>query len=177
MQFRVAHERQWILMDMVTCLPLLIPLRYHIDNLSTRSLSTQPAAWTGLCAFTFDTNGRLWWPDAMYFQLQRPYARLEPYYHSCWASMLSGEYDISQPIGLLVNISRTTYWFNAMAHIRLIYKVMVLHLSQPPVSFKTGWWRLIYSWISPFIGMYVRYRYEKSKHITAYLRISLFSKR
>ncbi len=41
MQLRVAHKRQWILMDTITCLPLLIPLRYHIDNLSTRSLSTQ----------------------------------------------------------------------------------------------------------------------------------------
>ena len=28
MQLRVAHKRQWILMDTITCLPLLIPLRY-----------------------------------------------------------------------------------------------------------------------------------------------------
>ncbi|BBS37415.1 hypothetical protein WP5S18E01_22620 [Enterobacter cloacae] len=28
MQLRVARKRQWILMDTVTCLPLLIPLRY-----------------------------------------------------------------------------------------------------------------------------------------------------
>lgn len=51
MQLRVAHKRQWILMDTVTCLPLLIPLRYHLDNLSTRSLSTQSASLQALKFF------------------------------------------------------------------------------------------------------------------------------
>ncbi|ENZ8319049.1 site-specific integrase, partial [Klebsiella pneumoniae] len=37
-------KRQWILMDMETCLPLLSPLRYHIDHLAHRSLSTQSAS-------------------------------------------------------------------------------------------------------------------------------------
>lgn len=37
-------KRQWILMDMETCLPLLYPLRYHIDHLAHRSLSTQSAS-------------------------------------------------------------------------------------------------------------------------------------
>ncbi|HBV3592849.1 TPA: site-specific integrase [Klebsiella pneumoniae] len=51
MQLRVAHKRQWILMDTITCLPLLIPLRYHIDYLSTRSLSTQSASLQALKFF------------------------------------------------------------------------------------------------------------------------------
>lgn len=51
MQLSAAHKRQWILMDTVTCLPLLIPLRYHIDNLSTRSLSTQSASLQALKFF------------------------------------------------------------------------------------------------------------------------------
>ncbi|ENR5393943.1 site-specific integrase [Providencia rettgeri] len=38
------YKRQWILMDMATCLPLLYPLRYHIDHLAHRSLSTQNAS-------------------------------------------------------------------------------------------------------------------------------------
>ena len=37
-------KRQWILMDTETCLPLLYPLRYHIDHLAFRSLSTQSAS-------------------------------------------------------------------------------------------------------------------------------------
>ncbi|TBL82495.1 hypothetical protein EYY88_20625 [Hafnia alvei] len=36
-------------MDMESCLPLLYPLRYHIDHLAHRSLSTQSASLqTGL---------------------------------------------------------------------------------------------------------------------------------
>lgn len=31
-------------MDMESCLPLLYPLRYHIDHLAHRSLSTQSAS-------------------------------------------------------------------------------------------------------------------------------------
>gem|GEM_PF-2126785 len=30
----INHKRQWILMDTETCLPLLYPLRYHIDHLA-----------------------------------------------------------------------------------------------------------------------------------------------
>ncbi|MCV3300883.1 hypothetical protein NW192_18930 [Pantoea ananatis] len=37
-------KRQWILMDMETCLPLFYPLRYHIEHLAHRSLSTQSAS-------------------------------------------------------------------------------------------------------------------------------------
>ncbi|CNB72020.1 putative integrase/recombinase [Yersinia intermedia] len=37
-------KRQWILMDTETCLPLLYPLRDHIDHLAHRSLSTQSAS-------------------------------------------------------------------------------------------------------------------------------------
>lgn len=37
-------KRQWILMDIGTCLPLLYPLRYHIDHLAHRSLSTLSAS-------------------------------------------------------------------------------------------------------------------------------------
>lgn len=37
----INHKRQWILMDTEICLPLLYPLRYHIDHLAFRSLSTQ----------------------------------------------------------------------------------------------------------------------------------------
>ncbi|MCS3408736.1 integrase [Serratia sp. AKBS12] len=39
-----GHRRQWMLMDMVTCLPLLYPLRYCVDHLGFRSLSTQSAS-------------------------------------------------------------------------------------------------------------------------------------
>ncbi len=38
------RKRQWVLMDTETCLPLWYPLRYHIDHLSYRSLSTQSAS-------------------------------------------------------------------------------------------------------------------------------------
>lgn len=37
-------KRRWILMDLETSLPLLYPLRYHIDHLAFRSLSTQSAS-------------------------------------------------------------------------------------------------------------------------------------
>lgn len=37
-------KRQWVLMDTETCLPSLYPLRYHIDHLAFRSLSTQSAS-------------------------------------------------------------------------------------------------------------------------------------
>lgn len=40
----IDHKRQWILIDTETCLPLLYPLRYHIDHLAFRSLSTQSAS-------------------------------------------------------------------------------------------------------------------------------------
>lgn len=39
-----GHRRQWMLMDMVTCLPLLYPLRYCVDYLGFRSLSIQAAS-------------------------------------------------------------------------------------------------------------------------------------
>lgn len=38
------RKRRWILMDLETSLPLLYPLRYHIDHLAFRSLSTQSAS-------------------------------------------------------------------------------------------------------------------------------------
>uniref|UniRef100_UPI003F65839C site-specific integrase n=1 Tax=Dickeya zeae TaxID=204042 RepID=UPI003F65839C len=37
-------KRQWVLIDTETCMPSLYPLRYHIDHLAFRSLSTQSAA-------------------------------------------------------------------------------------------------------------------------------------
>lgn len=39
-----GRKRRWILMDLETSLPLLYPLRYHIDHLAFRSLSTQSAS-------------------------------------------------------------------------------------------------------------------------------------
>lgn len=39
-----GSKRQWVLMDTETCLPSLYPLRYHIDHLAFRSLSTQSAS-------------------------------------------------------------------------------------------------------------------------------------
>ncbi len=39
-----GRERQWILMDCQTCLPLLYPLRYCTDHLGFRALSTPSAA-------------------------------------------------------------------------------------------------------------------------------------
>lgn len=37
-------RRQWILMDVKICLPALYPLRYLVDHLEYRSLSTQSAS-------------------------------------------------------------------------------------------------------------------------------------
>lgn len=48
----INHKRQWILMDTETCLPLLYPLRYHIDHLAFRSLSTQSASLQAVKFFT-----------------------------------------------------------------------------------------------------------------------------
>ncbi|MNJ11777.1 site-specific tyrosine recombinase XerC [compost metagenome] len=39
-----GRKRQWVLMDTMTCLPLLYPLRYSVDHLAFRSLSTQSAS-------------------------------------------------------------------------------------------------------------------------------------
>jgi integrase len=39
-----GRDRQWILMDWKTCLPLLYPLRYCTDHLAFRALSTQSAS-------------------------------------------------------------------------------------------------------------------------------------
>jgi hypothetical protein len=38
------NKRLWIMMDIKTNLPLLYPLRYHVDHLAYRSLSTQSAS-------------------------------------------------------------------------------------------------------------------------------------
>lgn len=60
MLLRVAHKRQWILMDTITCLPLLISLCYHIDNLSTRSLSTQSTSLQALKFFLRVLATKIW---------------------------------------------------------------------------------------------------------------------
>ncbi|WP_166295581.1 hypothetical protein [Photorhabdus tasmaniensis] len=40
----LGQQRQWILMDVATSLPLLYPLSYCADHLGFRALSTQAAS-------------------------------------------------------------------------------------------------------------------------------------
>lgn len=73
----INHKRQWILMDTETCLPLLYPLRYHIDHLAFVHCPRSLLRCRPLSSFTNPIALNIDKEPATSFRMASPFSAIE----------------------------------------------------------------------------------------------------